>query len=184
VFRRDVVVDGVEPEGPIVQLAAQLTDLHLAPAAAEARPMDRFRAEREIRALARVEFPSFALVDLAAMERVRTAADLATAAWRDRTAAVGDLAGVRLGAGVTATLLERLGGASEDRPLLDTLLMLAPALVQCVAAMSDRFPQLAATSGSRVGIGGLPDSCYMWRRDGALQRAREADETARPVRPR
>src|SRR5581483_2838252 len=50
VFRRDVVVDGVEPDEPAVQLAAQTTDLHLAAAAPDARPMDRFGAARELRA--------------------------------------------------------------------------------------------------------------------------------------
>ncbi|HZP40365.1 MAG TPA: DUF2889 domain-containing protein [Candidatus Binatia bacterium] len=182
VFRRDVVVDGVEPDEPAVQLAAQTTDLHLAAAAPDARPMDRFGAARELRVLARVELPSFALLGLEAMERVRTAADLATASWQDRGAALAPLAGVRMGPGVTAMLLERLGGTPADRPLLDTLLMLAPALVQCVAALSERFPEVARMNPTRVGIGGLPDSCWMWRRDGALQRVRDAEAGATPAR--
>jgi len=184
IFRRDLVVDGVEPDGPVVQLAAQLTDVHLAPAPPDAKPMERFAAELEIRALARVEFPSFALAGLEAMERRRSAADLAAAAWRNRADTVGGLDGLRLGAGITAALLERLGDVPADRPLLDTLLMLAPALVQCVAALSDKFPELAAVNPSRIGMGGLPDSCYMWRRDGALNRAREADGVSLPTRGR
>jgi hypothetical protein len=76
---------------------------------------------------------------------------------------------------VTAELFRRLGNAAGDRPLLDALLMLAPALIQCVAANSEPFATLFRDNPSLVAMGGLPDSCYMWRRDGALQRARPAD---------
>src|SRR5213594_3395078 len=45
VFRRDVVIDGHESAAAGVQLTAQTSDLHFAPAGAVVRPMDRF-AER------------------------------------------------------------------------------------------------------------------------------------------
>jgi hypothetical protein len=66
--------------------------------------------------------------------------------------------------------------------LLDTLLMLAPALIQCAAAVSDAFVEAARTAPSLVGLGGLEDSCYMWRRGGVLACAR-ADGSA-GARPR
>ena len=105
----------------------------------------------------------------------RGAGDLERAAWRDRGEAVAWLGGQRLGAGITAELLARLGAAPDDRPLLDTLLMLAPALVQCAAAMSEAWPLAFRTDSSVVAMGGLTDSCYMWRRGGALDRARAAE---------
>ena len=49
--------------------------------------------------------------------------------------------------------------------------MLAPTLVQCLAALADRLVA-AGANRSLAGLGGLPDSCYMWRRDGALARGR------------
>jgi hypothetical protein len=69
-----------------------------------------------------------------------------------------------------------LGDRPDDRPLLDGLLMLAPALIQCVAALSDGWPSLAARGAWIVGMGGQADSCYMWRAGGPLQRARTAEE--------
>jgi hypothetical protein len=53
--------------------------------------------------------------------------------------------------------------------------MLAPATVQCIASFIDTWTQVpwmrpgAASNGE---TGGHPDSCWMWRRDGALGRKR------------
>jgi hypothetical protein len=73
-------------------------------------------------------------------------------------------------------LLARSAEAPEDRPIFDGLLMLAPALIQCVAALSDAWPAMAAEGGWIIGMGGRPDSCYMWRAGGPLQRARGEGE--------
>jgi hypothetical protein len=75
-------------------------------------------------------------------------------------------------------LIERLGAVPDDRPLLDVLLNLAPAVIQCMAAMIEPWHLATRVSPSIVGMGGLPDSCFMWRRDGALSRARERDQGA------
>jgi len=182
VFRRDVVIDGHETAAPGMQLTAQTSDLHCAPAGAVVRPMDRFAEQLEVRLIADVEFPALTIGRLEAAERRRGAADLERAAWRDRSEAIAWLIGRRLGAGVTAELLARLGGAPDDRPLLDTLLMLAPTLVQCAAAMSDAWPLAFRTNPSVVAMGGLPDSCYMWRKGGALDRARAAEGNRPPWR--
>jgi hypothetical protein len=175
VFRRDVIVDGHEPAPGQLLLGIQLTDLHFTPAPAVARPMDRFAAELELRAVARVDLPGLRLASLAGAERRRSAADLGTAPWRDRADVLGRLVGLGLGPGVTGTLLDRFGAADGDRPLLDALLMLAPAVIQCVAALSEGWVLAAQASPSLVGMGGIPDSCYMWRRGGGLLRARDPD---------
>jgi len=183
VFRRDVVIDGHETAAPGMQLTAQTSDLHFAPAGAVVRPMDRFAEQLEVRLIAEVEFPALTIGRLEAAERRRGAADLERAAWRDRSEAIAWLIGRRLGAGVTAELLARLGGAPDDRPLLDTLLMLAPALVQCAAAMSEAWPLAFRADPSVVAMGGLTDSCYMWRQGGALEQARAAEGNRTPWRP-
>jgi hypothetical protein len=179
VFRRDIVVDGHERTNGRLELAAQLTELHLAPAPALAMPMDRFARELEIRALAEVDLSSFTLSALRVAERQRGPADLATAPWQTRSATTAWLEGQRLGAGITAELLRRFGAEPGDRPLLDVLLMLAPALIQCSAALSDAWPLAAQANPSLIGMQGLPDSCYMWRRDGALLRARTTGQEPR-----
>jgi hypothetical protein len=184
VFRRDVVVDGVEPEDGGVGMAVQLTDLHLEPAGPHAKPMERFAEELEVRALAHVDLSTFRVAALETAERRRGAADLAHATWRSRAAATDPLVGLGLGAGVTAALLARLGEDPDDRPLLDALLQLAPTLVQCAAALSDTWPALAQSNPSVIGLGGLPDSCYMWRREGPLQRLRDREGGSLSARPK
>jgi hypothetical protein len=175
VFRRDLVVDGHEPAVGRLQMAVQLTDIQLAAAPPVAAPMTRFARDRTLRLLADVDLGTFALRHVCGAERVRRPDTIADASWRDRADALDALAGVSLAQGVTAELFRRFGDAAADRPLLDALLMLPPALIQCMAANSEPFPALFRDNPSVVAMGGLPDSCYMWRRDGALQHARERD---------
>jgi len=171
VFRRDLVVDGYDTGPGRLALAAQLTDLHFAPAPPIAPPMDRFAGAYELRMLANLDFAGFALTGVTGAERRRGPSD-PSPAWRSRDEALAPLAGLGLAAGVTAALLARYP-APDDRPLLDALLALAPTLVQCMAALADSLPATTKGVDPRVGLGGLPDSCYMWRRDGALARARQ-----------
>jgi hypothetical protein len=174
-FRRDVIVDGHERAAGSVALALQLTDLEHAPAPPVAPSMDRFAAAREVRGVATVDLGRFALTQVTLGERRRTRETL-DAAWRDRADVAGPLAGQSVMRGVSAALMASLGDRPDDRPLLDGLLMLAPALIQCVAALSDGWPSLAARGAWIVGMGGQADSCYMWRAGGPLQRARTAEE--------
>jgi hypothetical protein len=176
VFRRDVVVDGHERRAGHLALALQVTDLHYAPAAPAAPSMDRFAESHEVRGLAEIDLGRFALAAMTLGERRRERATLEIAAWRDRTDVAEALAGRSVARGMSGTLLERREGAPEDRPVFDGLLMLAPALIQCVAALSEDWGVLAARGGWVVGMGGRPDSCYMWRAGGALQRARGENE--------
>jgi hypothetical protein len=174
-FRRDVIVDGHELAPGRVALALQVTDLEHAPAPPVAPSMDRFAAEREVRGVATVDLATFAFAGVTLAERARTRATL-DAPWRDRADVAAPLARISLARGVSAALLAGLGDRPDDRPLLDGLLMLAPALIQCVAALSDGWPALAAQGAWIVGMGGQPDSCYMWRAGGPLQRARGDEE--------
>src|SRR5438552_12332315 len=109
VFQRAVVIDGHETAPAPVLPAAQTSDLHFAPAGALGRPMDRFAPQPAVRPVAQGEFPNLIVGRLEAAERRRGSADLERAAWRDRSEAIGWLAGGRLGAGVPAARLARPG---------------------------------------------------------------------------
>jgi hypothetical protein len=80
--------------------------------------------------------------------------------------------------GVTPALLARFGEPGDDQPVLDAALMLAPTLIQVFAAVAD-WANTAARDRWLLGMGGRPDSCWMWRRDGALQRLRSPDDPPR-----
>jgi hypothetical protein len=169
VFRRDVVVDAHEEAEGRLLFAVQLGDLHVVPTPPRVPPMDAFGGHREVQAVVRVDFGSRSISAATVSERERRPATLAGAAWRVRPEVDERLAGLPLGAGGTVELLRRMDGVA-DPPLLDALLMLAPTLVQCLAALADTLPLAARASGALGGIGGLPDSCWMWRRGGALSR--------------
>ena len=80
--------------------------------------------------------------------------------------------------GPTSALLARFGAPGDDQPVLDAALMLAPALIQVFAAVAD-WANTAARDGWLLGMGGRPDSCWMWRREGALQRLRSPEDPSR-----
>jgi hypothetical protein len=182
VVRRDLVIDGHEPDAGRLALAAQLTELVLAPAPPVARPMDRFAQVLEVRVALDVALPGLDVSGVQASERRRDTETLATAAWTPCTDVVDALAGLRLGAGATATLLARLGDDVARAPHRDVALQLAPALVQCAAALSEPWAAGFQGDPSLVAMGGFPDSCYMWRRDGALDRVRQAEGGPLPRR--
>ena len=178
VYRRDLVIDGFAAPTGELELSLQLTDLHFASSPVLARPIDRLGAELEIRAMARIAMPGMALARIEAAERRRTRAELADARWVDHGAALAPLLGQKLASGVGGALVRRFGEDPDARPLLDVLLNLTPGLYQCVAALSENWPALALQNPSAIGMGGIPDSCFMWRRGGALDRAREEERRA------
>jgi hypothetical protein len=175
VFRRDVVIDGVETPGGGLDLGLQLTDLYLAPAPPVPRAMDRFRSAQEVRAVVGIDLGRYAIGSIRVAERRRDATSL-DAPWRDRAEVAAGLTGVSLARGVSTALLERFADRRDDQPVLDALLMLAPALIQVFAAVSEAWPALAQDQRWLLGMGGRPDSCWMWRRGGPLEAARAPED--------
>jgi hypothetical protein len=181
-FWRSCFVDGYEAEDDSLELAVQLHDFQGRPDALAERPLDRFQRQEEVRVFARVASPSLKITELHAFERIRERPTLATAEWRSRDADVAPLAGAPIIPGLAARIFGRLGEDPEARVLRDALLQLAPGLIQVMAAITDRWfadagkdPETASdpVQGPPVGaIGGMTDSCWMWRRDGALGSSR------------
>src|SRR5262245_24071794 len=171
IFRRDLTIDGYELDVGGLLITAQLNDVHFAPAPALAKPMDRLAAQREITIRASLTIPDLTLHEIDAHERWRAAADLIGPDWASRADRVAPLVGQSLRPGVSSILLRQFATPGEDAPLREALLMLAPALIQCFAALDLWMMRLA--DASAVGeTAGYPDSCYMWRREGGLQRER------------
>jgi len=173
IFRRDLTVEGFELEPGRLLLTAQLNDLHFAPAPALARPTQRLGEQHEITLRATVTVPDLAVQEIDAEERRRTPAELIDARWSSRAERVAPLVGLSLRPGVSAALLRHFAEPGDDAPLRDALLMLAPALIQCFAAL-DLWTMHAADASAVGETGGYVDSCYMWRQDGALQKTRGA----------
>jgi hypothetical protein len=191
-FRRAVFVDGFEAADHSLTLALQQSDFHTRPDALCREPLDRLAGEWDVRAFARVEGPAMSLAQLELSERSRDGANVGSASWSDRSERLGALEGVPILPGLARRLFALLGDSEGDALLLDAMLQLAPAHVQVLAAVMDRWyaerGDASEASGKaarpadvpEVGsIGGMPDSCYMWRRDGPLTGLRPANGAVR-----
>lgn len=172
-FHRSVVIDGSQPSEREIEIGVQLSDLYFAPAAPVANPMDRFDRQYELRLFARVDLDAVILTELAVADRARGRDDLATAEWQRRDDAVSSLLAIPFLGGFARAVFERISDVDRDRPLVDVLLALAPAFIQICACFSKDWPSRCMAADTLVGIGGIPDACYMWRRDGALHARRK-----------
>ena len=174
-FQRSLVVDGFEIGRLRMVVAIQQSDLHLAEPPPVGPPFECLAAERSVQLRAEIDCARMELVALHAAQRVRAGVDQ-PGEWQSRDAAVAGLPGLALRPGVATELLRRLSGDPSQRPLLDALLQMTPAVHQCLAALTGAW-QAAARQAKRdpasgVGARSFPDSCYMWRRGGALDALR------------
>ena len=177
IFRRDLIVEGTqEPDGAL-NLAFQLTDLLFAPVDGVVPSMQRLGENLEVRLQLTLRPPKFATTNVVLAERRRDPSCL-QAPWRPRPDLAAHVEGLSLLRGVTPALLARFGAPGDDQPILDATLMLAPALIQVFAAVAD-WANTASRDGWLLGMGGRTDSCWMWRRDGALARLRSPDDPPR-----
>ncbi len=181
VWSRTLVFDGfqgqAERSGRIV-LGVQLTDLHGAPAPPGAPTMDRFAGQADWRLHAEVDLATASVAHLHGAMRRRTPSNLEDATWTDLGGRVAPLVGQSVFRGFAAACLDELAQRDGDAPLLDALLQLAPAFLQCLGSLSDDWPAAAQRQRAIVGTGGHPDSCYIWRRDGVLGRRLAAEAEA------
>lgn len=181
IFWRSLFLDGYEADGGAIELAVQLHDFHSRPGEDPKRPLDRFALHDELRVFARVETPGLLLSELRAFERIRERGTLASAAWNCRDAEVEALVGEPIIPGLAGKVFRRFGDAEATAVLRDALLQLAPGQIQVMAAITDRwFAGAGDESGAEKSeggppagaVGGMVDSCYIWRADGPLGDAR------------
>jgi hypothetical protein len=185
-FRRAVFVDGFEGEGESIEMAVQLADFHTLPLERDAPPTQRLGGQWDARVFVRASGPERRLSDLCIADRERSHQTLTTATWRDASERLAPLVDVPIVPGLARRLFEIFQDA-DDGLMLDAALQLAPGYIQVMAAVMDRWisqkkqdePERVPVPGRstmvEVGnIGGLPDSCYMWRSEGPLVQMRTA----------
>jgi hypothetical protein len=191
IFRRSLCFDGSQRSGGELEIAVQLTDLHFAPAPEIVRPMERFAKQVEVRAAAALDLGDLALRTLEVAQRERTLDALESADWISFAEEVRPFVGQPVARGMRNRVLGRFEATAEGAPLVSVLLNLAPAVFQCLASLSEPWPAIAARDSGLIFSGGLADSCYMWRREGALGRIKAREQgsshqgstTTRPNEP-
>lgn len=189
-FQRSVFMDGHEtPEGE-VDLGVQLVDFHMRPPQLVATSLDRLAAQRDARVYARIATQTLAISELRASVRRRSGDNLATARWHDRSSELAALVGPPIIPGLARRIFGALGQTPEDRLLTDAMLQLAPGYIQVLATLMERWftgqsaesdedPLSQESTEVSVGaIGGLPNSCYMWRDGGRLGALRGRSQLA------
>ena len=173
-WRRDVVFDAHETaDGPLV-VALRHGDLDWNDRGPDALAPERFALHHELVARVEVDLWPGSLLAIRGAERRRTPDEFAAAPWHDRDPLLASLAGTPLARGAAGEILRRVGDAADVAPWRDALVMLPPALVQCRAAHPDAWHEKVRATPRHPGLTALPDSCYMWRRGGALERIRAA----------
>lgn len=179
-FQRSVFVDGHEtPEGA-VDLGVQLVDFHMQPPDLVKTSLDRLAAQRDARVYARIATQTLAITALQASVRQRSGDNLASARWQDRSPELAAMVGPPVIPGLARRIFNALGDTPEDRLLTDAMLQLAPGYIQVLATLMERWftgqsaesdedPLSQESTDVSVGaIGGMPNSCYMWRDGGRL----------------
>jgi hypothetical protein len=183
VLRRSLAIDGAQPAPGAIAIALQLTDVEFQPAPAEPRPIERLGRMHEVRALAQLEAGGEGLRKvgdsgvraLRVAERDRTPGELDDGSWHELAEAEA-LVGAPVMSGFTPRVLAAFPARKAGDPAIDLLLQLAPGLLQCMSSsLGEAWPALAARSPSRIVCAGPTDSCYIWRRGGALDTAASED---------
>jgi len=176
-FKRSILLDGLEIEGgPALDIVVQLNDVHSLPGAQVVTPLDRFLRQHEVRLLGRVNIENMQFVSMQGDERERSAENLSEARWQNLDSALAPLIDHSALRGLARTVMERYGGDFPATPLRDALLFVAPGIIQCLAVNAQRMVEAPRKSGQTPAIqqlGGMPDSCYIWREGGPGQRSRQ-----------
>ncbi len=172
-FRRSIHVDGAVLEGGELDVVIQLADTHTRPPTPGNRGFERLVALHEVKCFAGVERKRFQLERLEVRERTRRPDAEADAAWIDHDTLVAPLVGNPMIPGMAGRIFQRIGDDASLQSTRDSLLQLAPGFIQITAALMD--PEFRRRSADAIaaepaapsvsGIGGMPDSCFMWRKD-------------------
>jgi hypothetical protein len=171
-WRRDLVFDAHEQASGEVRVGMRQGDLDWNDRGAEARAPERFARHHELVGRIDVDLWPGTLLAVHGVERARSTSSFIGVGWTERDAMLAPLAGTGLARGAAGEMTRRLGAHDDVAPWRDAFVMLPPALVQCRAAHTDAWHEKVRASERHPGLTALPDSCYMWRRSGALERIR------------
>ena len=186
-FRRSIYVDGQTLRNGSIDVAIQLADTHTRPPFTGNRGLERLVRSHEVKCFAGVERTRFRLESLEVRERTRDLDADAEVPWTSHDALVAPLVGHPLIPGLAGRIFKLFDAAAPKCPIQDSLLQLAPGFIQIMAALMDhdfRNRQAEAIASqpaapSVAGIGGMPDSCYMWRKDSPYAVSRREAMTPR-----
>lgn len=173
IFHRTISYDMSESGSGSLLTSLQLTDLEFAHRPEVVRPLDRLAGQSEVRGHATVTRPDLELSAVELGVRMRSPGSLAKQAFTDASGEITAALGQPLTPGWRRKVLK--SGRAAGAPVSAALIDLTAAVLQAVASDTDSWPERVIDSTALVVAGGAPDSCYMWRADGALSSALEEE---------
>ena len=181
-FKRSILLDGLDfGDEPRMDLVVQLNDVHTLPSQRVVNPLDRFLRQQEIKLEARVDLQEMTFVSLGGDERERGPEIFSGQEWLSLDSSLSNLEGHSALRGLAQSVMKDFGAAFPATALRDVLLFIAPGLIQCLAARAHRVLESGGAAGapgpSIQQLGGLPDSCYIWRAGGPGQERRQGAPT-------
>jgi hypothetical protein len=177
IFRRVLSADGSELAADRLGLTLQGTDIQCAPAAELARPIERLAKLVELRVASEIALPACRLESLSVSERVRSAEAIERSEWSELRE-LAALVGASVMSGFAGSVLSALATRAAGDLAVDALLQLGPTALQCISSRTEESPLDTLLSPSRMVCAGAADSCYIWRREGALNQARKREGLA------
>jgi len=155
--------------------------VHTLPSERVVNPLDRFLRQQEIRVEARVDLENMTFASLGGDERERGPENFSGREWTSMDSSLSSLEGHSALRGLAQSVMKDFGAAFPATALRDVLLFIAPGLIQCLAARAHRVLESGGAAGapgpSIQQLGGLPDSCYIWRAGGPGQERRQGAPT-------
>lgn len=170
-FRRDLIFDGHQRSETALDIGMQLGDLHTAPTPELALAPEQLGSHYELRLDIQLDGWPAVFSSITGAQRRRQRDGFGSVQWDNLSTTVAPLVGTSLEKGSAANIMRALESVPPAR---DALLMLGPALIQCRASFPDKWLTRAEETPNHPGLIAMADSCYMWRRGGALERTRAA----------
>ncbi|MEE3328556.1 MAG: DUF2889 domain-containing protein [Myxococcota bacterium] len=175
IFKRSLVLDGFELiETGRLQIMALLNDIYTRPQEEAHDLLDRLAFQRELRFWGEIGMPSMSFDVLESEQRKRSS--LTAADWEDLSPLLSPLLGVGAMQGLSHRVLDLFSERPDMQPLQDILLSVGPALIQCLGSMAGRMAenQPGQAAAPISALGGMNNSCYLWRVGGPGLRHRDA----------
>jgi hypothetical protein len=178
IFQRSLAVDGFYCANKHIELTLEMGDYLMKPEVLLTAPVERLSRENNLRFYTRVQPDDLQMSTTCIAERERSWETLTTAVWQVRDDWAQAFCAMPIMPGFTGRVLAFCSDDTSKQLLQDGLLQLAPGYIQVVAAMADQWIASMREGNDDQAVkpmGGMADSCYIWRSDGPLMpKRREA----------
>ncbi len=172
VFQRSVMIDGFQTVDKDIEVTVQLGDFYMLPEEQVERSIERLALQQDVRVYTKIRATDLKMLEVKIADRQRCWDNLGEAEWQIRDGWADGFQEASVIPGFAGLAITQCSADPDKQLLLDALLQLAPGYIQIMAALADIWiasVQDESSDSATQPMGGMTDSCYMWRTGGALQ---------------